>query len=578
MKRLLAILLCLALMLAFMSACGTATKENKENQTGTTAAGTTAATTAKEEVPEPITFTMHQSIPSDLINLTEEQPITKLVREKTGVTVERQFPVGESKQQIALMCAANEYPDFIFTDNQIQVLYDAGALLKLDDLVEQYGPNIKALYGESGWKSARWSLGDMSHYFFPTEPVYPPDPVETYYGQMIQLDALKEAGFPQIKTLTDYENVIKQYVDKHPTYEGKPTLGLSVCYDGWHSLFSLINPLAFTVGDPSNDSHYRVDPKTYDCTYRYTLPEFKEAFRWVNHMNAIGLLDPESFVQKFDQYTAKISSGRVVAIMDVADWHVLTAVNALRDEKLYGKLYGCVTPVLKDGIKYRYGTTRPLATLRSGIVITKSCKDPVRAVKFFDWLCSDEGQKIVNWGIEGLTYEIKDGKKVIPDAIKNEMADDYNGFAKRTGKEVFGWPWPHRSQGEVDANGELYITSTESDIEIRLQRQPDIEKEALKAYGVRFWYDLVPPLEDSPYNTWGQGYQIALPADSPEAVIETKLDAIKDKRIPEAILSKPGDFDTVWAKFEQELKDAGVAQAEAAKADAIRRAVRLYNE
>lgn len=36
----------------------------------------------------------------------------------------------------------------------------------------------------------------------------------------------------------------------------------------------------------------------------------------MNHMNDIGLLDLESFVQKYDQYLAKIASGRVLGLID----------------------------------------------------------------------------------------------------------------------------------------------------------------------------------------------------------------------------------------------------------------------
>lgn len=35
-----------------------------------------------------------------------------------------------------------------------------------------------------------------------------------------------------------------------------------------------------------------------------------------------------------------------------------------------------------------------------GISITTDCEDPVRAIKFLDWLSSDEGQVLRNWGIE----------------------------------------------------------------------------------------------------------------------------------------------------------------------------------
>ena len=39
-----------------------------------------------------------------------------------------------------------------------------------------------------------------------------------------------------------------------------------------------------------------------------------------------------------------------------------------------------------------------------GIAITTACKYPVEAIKFIDFLCSDEGQVLTNWGIKDVNY------------------------------------------------------------------------------------------------------------------------------------------------------------------------------
>ena len=69
------------------------------------------------------------------------------------------------------------------------------------------------------------------------------------------------------------------------------------------------------TGGP-DDGQWYIDPETYEAIYHIRRPEEKEYFRWLNHMNDIGLLDPESFVQKYDQYKAKIAQGRVLALTD----------------------------------------------------------------------------------------------------------------------------------------------------------------------------------------------------------------------------------------------------------------------
>ena len=69
----------------------------------------------------------------------------------------------------------------------------------------------------------------------------------------------------------------------------------------------------------------------------YQREEEREYFRWLNHMNDIGLLDKESFVQKYDQYKAKIATGRVIGIID-QEWDYADAENSLKAEGKFDRL------------------------------------------------------------------------------------------------------------------------------------------------------------------------------------------------------------------------------------------------
>lgn len=50
------------------------------------------------------------------------------------------------------MIAGGEYPDFIEGASGQMQLYDAGALVPLDDYIEKY-PNIKNLFTELEWEN-----------------------------------------------------------------------------------------------------------------------------------------------------------------------------------------------------------------------------------------------------------------------------------------------------------------------------------------------------------------------------------------------------------------------------------------
>ncbi|MCZ4149281.1 ABC transporter substrate-binding protein, partial [Escherichia coli] len=122
----------------------------------------------------------------------------------------------------------------------------------------------------------------------------------------------------------------------------------------------------------------------------YKRPEEREYFRWLNKLYNEGLLDQDSFVQKTDQYKSKIASGRVLGVID-QDWGYADAENALKsagkDEATYSHFPVTLSSDIKD-----HSFQDPGFVSGWGVGITTSNPDPVRTIKFFDYLASEEGQ------------------------------------------------------------------------------------------------------------------------------------------------------------------------------------------
>lgn len=499
----------------------------------------------------PITFTMFGgAVNPNYENM--QSPVGKKITEETGVTLKIEYAVGESKQKISLMAASGEYPDLIFSHGNENILVEAGALIDLTDLIDKYGPNIKKLYGDY-LKRLRWSSEDPSIYTLGSFGVND-ERWEPNTGFELQHAVVKELGYPKLETLQDFENAIKAYKDKHPTVDGQPTIGLSVLADDWRYKISVTNPALFSTGAP-DDGEFYVDPKTRKTAYHYTRPEEKEYFRWLNHMNDIGLLDKESFVQKYDQYVTKISSGRVLALAD-AKWEYRDAEKTLRQDKPE-RMYGMYPLTLQPGVKYADFQTGGYSA-GMGIGISKSCKDPVRAIKFLDWMASEEAQILNHWGIEGVNYKLENGKRVIPPEELQKAVNDPQ-YAKKTGIGVYLYPFPEYGRGVTDSTGQTYSTETKEKITASYS---DIEKEVLSGYGAEMWMDLYPGKDEFPVKPWGDAWQISIPQSSEAYVISQKTEDIVKKKIPEAILSKPDQFDKVWEEFLKELEAAGVHKME----------------
>ncbi len=76
-------------------------------------------------------------------------PVAQALTEATGVRLKVDYPVAAQDMKGALMIAEQNFPDLIYAKGDAASLIDAGALLDLTDLIEEYGPNIKKMYGDS---------------------------------------------------------------------------------------------------------------------------------------------------------------------------------------------------------------------------------------------------------------------------------------------------------------------------------------------------------------------------------------------------------------------------------------------
>lgn len=502
---------------------------------------------------KPLVLTMYSADVNPSYNNFED-PVAKEITRITGVKLKIDFPIGgDARQKETLMLASGDYPDLLFLKGAQQFV-DAKALVDLTPLINKYGKNIKKLYGDY-LKRLRYSTTDPSIYYLGCFGI--DGAVWEAGGFEVQHAAVKEAGFPKLKTVKDYEAVISSYVKKHPTYDGQPTIGLSLLADDWRIMISVTNPAVFATGGP-DDGEWYVDPKTNKVVFHFTRSQEKEYFRWLNHMNDVGLLDPETFVQKYDQYLAKISSGRVVALIDQRWEYAGSAEQALKQAGKFELTYGNY-PIQLDESTVSHEIQSSGYSTTWGISISKKCKDPVAAIKFLDWMASDEGQILRMWGIKNKNYKIVNGKRVIPQEEMNRRNNDPN-YQRETGVTEYIHPFPERGVGQLDPSGQNYNPTTPQQI---MDKFSPIEKEVLSHYNAKLWVDLWPDQKKMPVRPWGAIWQLNTPQDASWTVPFQKCEDIVRKRIPEAILAKPDKFDSIWVAFQKELEDAGVRGLEA---------------
>lgn len=555
--------LLLVMTMLFLAACG-----NNNGNAGTSNSG---SETGNGESLEPMTIRLASGDNNPQWD-NMQSDIGKFLQEKTGITIEQEFPVGGSDADMfALMVASDEYPDLVMPKGNVNKLVDAGALLDLRPLLEEHAPNIMKVYGEY-MNRLVYSKDDDAIYTLPLDMVD-----HTYFdaggGFQIQHQVLEELGYPEIKTVKDYENAIKTYLEKNPTTEdGQPRLGLSLNGGEWQILISVTNPAFYATGAP-DDGEFYVNQDTYEVVMHYQRPEEREYFRWLNHMNDIGLLDKESFVQKYDQYKAKVASGRVIGLID-QDWDYAEAENALKAEGKFEQTYANFPVTLDETYKdASFMGTGYLASY--GIGITVDAKDPVRIIKFLDYLASEEGQILVNWGIEGKHYTVdENGKRVIPADVLEQKNNDNNNFKKQTGIGNY-FISARYGDGVLDSTGNYFTPNFPEQI---VAAYSEADKKTLAAYGKTVYKDFWPSADEFEERKYGAGWTINFDTASDANVTFQKSQDLMKKYIPQAILADPADFDKIYDEFLAELDKIGVQKMNEEYSQLIKDRVEMWGE
>lgn len=557
-RKVVSLMLVSAMVAGMLAGCGSdsgSSKGGSSTETGSAAEASSSGETADDaDDKSPITF---EYFNADGKNGNWDNPVAKTITEATGVTLDVSYPVasqGDAKEDVALMIANDEYPDMIYAKGSATDLYQAGALIDMTDLIEKYGPNIKKMYGAE-MEKLKWSQDDPGIYQLSYAGVNQKT-LTTGGSCQIQWAALKENDYKYPKTLDEYEKMIKSYLAAHPkTEDGLDMIGITMSASDWHWMITLGNP-AGLIADASPDNGQWIIDDEYNVHYKHVTDEEKEYFKWLCRMYNEGILDPNFATQTDDDYIAKVASGRVVAITD-AEWHYSQCEATLvADGKVDQTYVGLPVTLREDQVEKALlyqGTT-----VGWGIGITKSCEDPVRAIKFLDYLCSDEGQILYHWGIEGENYFLDDDGQPYrtdeevakaqsdPDYAKNTGIDNYTGF-------------PIYGTGSYSEDGFPYTPTTKESV---IANYNTAEKEGCEAMGFEMLTDMFAQPEEFDLLPYSALWAYQQPQELAEK--QTILDEIAWPGLVKCVTGTEDEFDANWESMVQELTDNGLADAEEA--------------
>ena len=282
---------------------------------------------------------------------------------------------------------------------------EAGLLLDISGMMEQYAPNILKNYPlllekakiQFGNGTAVYALG--SEAVPTTTDLQIEGGTDSWWGPYGRWDLYAKLGYPEIKTIEDLVPVLKAMHDLEPVNaDGEPTYAMSLFkdWDGGTMMAATQFYAIFGYGDQWN----YVFPHATEDSYITLLDEDGIYFRTLKFyfdLNQLGLLDPDSITQTYGEVTTKEQTGRVLF-----NWFNPIKSNFNTAERLAD---GKAVTLLPMSTQCNYGYTgKPYGYGRT-VSIGANCEQPERLLKIIDWIFSDEGLMEVNNGPKGVTWD-----------------------------------------------------------------------------------------------------------------------------------------------------------------------------
>ena len=547
-KKLVSILLVSALAASALTGCGGGSGESQQTQTTDSSSGETsdtegdtAGTESTEGSGEIKEFTAFFAVPGTEIN--DDNEIQQIIAEKTGAKCKETWLTGQSDSEaVGTLIASGEYPDFIEGGSGTLQLYEAGALVALDDYLDNY-PNIKALFTEQQWDQLRQDDGKI--YWIPQfSCIKNKESVCTHNDEAfwIQTRVLKWADYPEIKTMDQYFDLIEAYNEANPTMEdGTPNIPYTILCEDWR-YFCLENAPQFLDGYP-NDGSVIVDPDTLKVIDYNTTPTAKRYFQKLNEEYKKGIVDPESFTQTYDEYIAKVSTGRVLGMIDQWWDFAYTAGDAIRQQGLdaEGCNYVPLPITIEEGIQNQWHNSGGVLNVSSGLAITVSCEDVEGALKFVDDLLSQEIHNLRSWGVEGVDYNVLDNGEFSRTPEQVAQASDAAYKASHLCTYSYFPQYSGMSDDGINANkpegqpNEFYA-NLQSDV-----------KECFDAYGVQTYVEMIGTSEapGAWYPMWS--YSNTLATSTPGGTAWNRMGEIKHEYLPKVVMAS--DFESGWSEY-----------------------------
>jgi putative aldouronate transport system substrate-binding protein len=387
LKRMLCITLCVVIGFSLLTACS---KEKEETQptseTPSKAEATDGATT--DDVVELTVFIDHTWYDTDQFTGIIPEEITA----QTGV---RLVPIkAVDAMQLGVMVASNDLPDLIYTSQLGDRLSNPNISYAYNELIEQYAPDFKP--SEDQITVAKSMATDGNYYTILNASSTQEEWRNASAGSptlaslIYRKDILDELGM-EMNTLEDYKKVLGAVKEK---YSDMVPLTMEVTF-----MVDFFKSNIIPGWVPTTQG--MVEAEGNKIIHQTSVPEYKDFLKYMNDLYRNGYINPDNFAFTDGTQSEELCTNNKAFSMSF--------MTGDRDTTLTRDLNA-------NGYEGNFEHALPMSDLSyvtpgtgwSGVYITKNNKNPEASIKLMQWMFSEEGQRVTQWGRKDIEYTLDD--------------------------------------------------------------------------------------------------------------------------------------------------------------------------
>ncbi|MGP4040074.1 ABC transporter substrate-binding protein [Gracilibacillus sp. D59] len=332
----------------------------------------------------------------------ETNSFTKFAEDKFDINFDFQktgYDSSAAKEKRQISLASGDYPEVFFlvdwvdkfAPSEVIKYGEQGALIPLNDLIEEHAPNISKVLEEreSFRKIATspdgniYSMPGLEECFHCTWP----------NKLWLNTDWLNELGLEAPKTHEELREVLTAFKEQDPNGNGEqdeiPLSGSAASPN--HSVIPIL-----MNGFVYDDAQTRLLVNNGEVSFAANTPEWREGLEYIHSLYEDGLIDPGAFTQNRDAFIQLGNNADAVILGAAAAQHPWEFIDNENHPA-----FDAIEPL--QGPNHQYATYNYPVTNGGTFAITNKASEEVqiKAIKLLDYMFTIDGMIRSHIGVEG---------------------------------------------------------------------------------------------------------------------------------------------------------------------------------